>query len=330
MHWVTKPGTSAAGGWSGSSTRASKELRTIPGVRNFGSHIGQALLMDEVVGIYFGENWISVDPAVDYDETLAQDPGGGRRLPRPLPRRADLPEGADQGGADGLERADRRAHLRPGPGRPPEKADEVKEMLSRGSTASTDEHVELQEDIPQVEVEVDLAAAQRYGLKPGDVRRAAATLDRGRGGRRHLPGRQGVRRERVEHARDARQPDGDIENLPIDTPERRHVRLTDVADVRIEPDSERHRARERLAGASTSSANVDGPRPRLRRRPTSRRGSRTSSSRSEYHAELLGEYAERQAAAAAPDRCSRSPPRSASSCSCRRPSAAGAWRRSPS
>ena len=31
-------------------------------------------------------------------------------------------------------------------------------------------------DVPQVEVEVDLAAAQQYGLKPGDVRRAAATL----------------------------------------------------------------------------------------------------------------------------------------------------------
>ena len=29
---------------------------------------------------------------------------------------------------------------------------------------------------PAAEVEVDLAAAQRYGLKPGDVRRAAAWL----------------------------------------------------------------------------------------------------------------------------------------------------------
>ena len=41
-----------------------------PGVRNFGAHIGQALIMDEVVGMYFGENWISVDPSVDYDETV--------------------------------------------------------------------------------------------------------------------------------------------------------------------------------------------------------------------------------------------------------------------
>jgi hypothetical protein len=52
--------------------QGSRELRSIPGVRNFGAHIGQALIMDEVVGIYFGENWISVDPNVDYDATLAK------------------------------------------------------------------------------------------------------------------------------------------------------------------------------------------------------------------------------------------------------------------
>ena len=50
---------------------AYNELSKIPGVRNFGSHIGQALIMDEVYGVYFGENWISVDPKVDYDKTLA-------------------------------------------------------------------------------------------------------------------------------------------------------------------------------------------------------------------------------------------------------------------
>ena len=47
--------------------QGSKELRSIEGVRNFGAHIGQAFYMDEVVGVNFGENWISVDPNVDYD-----------------------------------------------------------------------------------------------------------------------------------------------------------------------------------------------------------------------------------------------------------------------
>ena len=48
-----------------------RDLRKIEGVRNCGSHIGQALLSDEIYGVYFGENWISVDENVDYDDTLA-------------------------------------------------------------------------------------------------------------------------------------------------------------------------------------------------------------------------------------------------------------------
>ena len=76
MHWLGKPGTSHPEMVRISQT-ACQELRTIPGVRNCGSHIGQALLMDEVYGIYFAENWVSVDPAVDYDETLGLDSGDG-------------------------------------------------------------------------------------------------------------------------------------------------------------------------------------------------------------------------------------------------------------
>ena len=62
--------------------RACKDLREIPGVRNCGSHIGQALLADEVYGVDFGENWISVDKKVDYDETLAAVHEDGRGLSR--------------------------------------------------------------------------------------------------------------------------------------------------------------------------------------------------------------------------------------------------------
>ena len=71
MHWLTQPGTSVP-----EETRVSvlacQDLREIPGVRNCGSHIGQAFLADEVYGVDFGENWISVSPDVDYDETLEE------------------------------------------------------------------------------------------------------------------------------------------------------------------------------------------------------------------------------------------------------------------
>ncbi len=71
MHWLGTPGTSHPE-MIRITTQGSKELRNIDGVRNFGAHIGQASNADEVVGMYFGENWISVDPAVDYDQTLTK------------------------------------------------------------------------------------------------------------------------------------------------------------------------------------------------------------------------------------------------------------------
>src|SRR6185312_6330204 len=70
MHWLTQPGTSAPEE-TRISIRACRDLREIPGVRNCGSHIGQALASDEIYGVYFGENWISISENVDYDKTLA-------------------------------------------------------------------------------------------------------------------------------------------------------------------------------------------------------------------------------------------------------------------
>ena len=72
MHWLTQTRHIPSGNGADHQPWPAMNCATIPGVRNCGSHIGQALFMDEVYGIYFGENWISVDPAVDYDETLAK------------------------------------------------------------------------------------------------------------------------------------------------------------------------------------------------------------------------------------------------------------------
>jgi CzcA family heavy metal efflux pump len=71
MHWVAKPGTSLEE-VQRLTVRASKELRAIPGVRHFGSHIGRAVAADEVVGVNFAELWISVDPKVDLAEATAK------------------------------------------------------------------------------------------------------------------------------------------------------------------------------------------------------------------------------------------------------------------
>ena len=71
MHWVAKPGTSQPE-IVRITTAGAKELLAIPGVRNFGAHIGQAFQPDEPYGVYFGENWISIDQDADYDKTLAR------------------------------------------------------------------------------------------------------------------------------------------------------------------------------------------------------------------------------------------------------------------
>ena len=71
MHWVEKPGTSIDA-MLRITIRVSKELRAIPGVRNFGAHIGRAEVADEVVGPNFTELWISLDPSVAYQETVAK------------------------------------------------------------------------------------------------------------------------------------------------------------------------------------------------------------------------------------------------------------------
>ena len=91
----------------------------------------------------------------------------------------------------------------------------------------------LEVEVPQIAVTVNLAAAQKYGLKPGDVRRAAATLVAGeevgdvfRDGRAYDV--------QVWSTPATRSSVTSIEDLPIDTPSGARVRLADVADVSLQ------------------------------------------------------------------------------------------------
>ena len=70
MHWVEKPGI-GIDAMDRITIRASEELMSVPGVRNFGSHIGRATVADEVVGPNFTELWISIDDN-NYEETVAR------------------------------------------------------------------------------------------------------------------------------------------------------------------------------------------------------------------------------------------------------------------
>ena len=232
MHWVTDPSTSHPE-MLRITTRASQELRAIPGVRNFGAHIGQAFLADEVYGIHFGENWISINRSADYDKTIAAIaemvdgyPGLYRDLQTYLKERMrEVLTGTSEAIVVRIFGPDLMV-LR-------DKAEEVRVALS-GIRGLTGLHKELIVEVPHIEIEVKLDAAQKYGLKPGDVRRAAASLMAGTevgdifvGGRTHDV--QVWTPPRLRHSVSS------VEQLLLDTPTRERVRLGDVAHLRLLP-----------------------------------------------------------------------------------------------
>jgi CzcA family heavy metal efflux pump len=291
MHWITKPGTSHPEMWR-ITAEACRELLTIDGVRNCGSHIGQALMADEPYGVYFTENWISVDPSVDYDETLAKVqetvdgyPGLIRDVQTYLKERIrEVLTGSSDTVVIRIYGPELEV-LR-------NKADEVLAAVE-GIEGIVDLKKELHMDTPQVEVEADLAAAQLYGLKPGDIRRAAAFLVQGEEvGDIFVAGK--AYDVNVWSTADTRNSLTDIQELLIDTPDRGHVRLVDVADIRIAP-VPNVIEREGQSRKIDVSANVRG-----RDLGSVAKDVETAlqgvTFPLEYHAEVIGEFAERQAA----------------------------------
>ena len=109
----------------------------------------------------------------------------------------------------------------------------MKQALT-GINGVVDSQVKLPAEQPTVEIEVDLAAAQRYGLKPGDIRRAAATLLSGiQVG--SLFEAQKVFDVVVWGTPETRSSLTSIRELLIDTPSGGQVQLGDVAQVSIVP-----------------------------------------------------------------------------------------------
>lgn len=289
MHWVTTPGTSHPE-MVRITTQGSLELRAIPGVRNFGAHIGQAVAADEVVGMHFGENWISVDPKADYDPTVAavQDvvagyPGLYRDVQTYLKERIrEVLTGSSDAIVVRIYGEDLPT-LRA-------KAEEVRAPLAEVDGV-VEEHVELQVEEPQIEIEVDVAAAQQHGLKPGDVRRQVAALMASEEvGDFFIGGR--VYDVRVWSVPALRNDATAVSNLLIDTPTGGQVRLSDIASVRIAPTPNviRH---ENGARRIDVSANVRGRDLGATAQDFNARLESVDFPLG-YHAEVLGEFAERQ------------------------------------
>jgi CzcA family heavy metal efflux pump len=292
MHWLTKPDTSLQ-----EEVRTTKlvnaELLTIPGVRNAGSHIGNALLGDEPYGVYFGENWISVDRSVDYDDTADSIrevvdgyPGIYRDVLTYLRERIrEVLTGTSDPITIRIFGQDLDL-LR-------EKAEEVDRLLA--DIPGVGEHyVDFQDTIPQLKVEVDLTAARQSGLKPGDVRRAAAWLMAGEeAGDLFVGGR--AYDVQVWSPPENRQSVTDLTNLMIDTPGGGQVRLADVADVSIEPVPNVVHHEDLLRNIDVG-ASLDGSRDLGSVVRDVERSLEEVQWPLEFRAEMLGEYTERQSA----------------------------------
>ena len=174
MHWLERPGTSLDA-MNRITMRASRELRAVDGVRNFGAHMGRAEVADEVVGIDFTELWISLDQSVPYEETVENIrqivdgyPGLYRDLLTYLRERIKEVLTGTSGavvvrifGPD-LERLER-------------KAEEVADRLA-AIEGVDDLLVQHQTLVPQIEIDFKPEAAAIFGLTPGDLRRVTEVL----------------------------------------------------------------------------------------------------------------------------------------------------------
>jgi Cu/Ag efflux pump CusA len=174
MHWLEKPGTSVEA-MTRATILASKELRTIPGVRNFGAHIGRTEVADEVVGPEFTELWISLDRDVDYDETVAKVqevvdgyPGLYRDLLTYLKER--IKEVLTGASATVVVRT-----FGPDLDVLREKADEIYASV-KDIEGVADLKIEQLQLVPHVQVRFRPDAASNFGLTAGQVRLAATTL----------------------------------------------------------------------------------------------------------------------------------------------------------
>jgi len=291
IHFVTKPGTSHPEEVRIVS-RGSDELTAIPGVRNFGSHIGRAVQGEEISGVNFGENWISIDKNADYDETVTRIqevvdgyPGLFRDVQTYLRERTkEVLTGSSDAIVVRLYGDDLNV-LR-------EKGKEIKQTVS-AIKGTKDTNLEFEEDVPQIEVQVDLAKVQATGLKPGDIRRAASTLIGGeevgtvfKDGKKVDVWVWGTPANRSNV--------GNVQDLLIDSPDGAQIRLGDVARVEVKPAPNvvRHEGGFRRLDVGT---NVDG-----RDLGAVARDLQVAVAKVDlpagYHAEVLGEYAERQQA----------------------------------
>lgn len=289
VQWSTIAGTSDQE-MSRITDSAAQELRALPGVANVGGHVGRAITSDQVGDISAGELWVTVSAKASYRDTaaavqhvVAGYPGlTGKVSTYPQEKIDQIHEAADPGftvRVYGLDMATLR-----------QKAEEVRQVLAR-TGGVVNPHVDAPVQQPIVEVQVDLAAAQKAGVIPGDVRRAAAALLQGiEVG--NIYQQQKVFSVIVKGSPSTRNSLTSVRELLIDTPGGGHVRLGDVAKVNVvgneavilhDDTSRRIDVKAEIQGRALNDVQQD-----------IEKGLQQLQFPLSYHAEILTQYAEQQ------------------------------------
>jgi Cu/Ag efflux pump CusA len=230
------------------ATQVGRELRGIDGVDNVGAHVGRAVGSDQRHDVNASELYVSIDSSADYDKTFesienAVDNVQGARsdvVTYSTQKMRDvgaLNEGENPVTGDGLgvlTGSDRplvvrvfgqdQAVLR-------REAAKVQQVVGDVDGVSSP-RIELPAAQPNLEIEVDLEKARAEGIKPGDVRRAEATLLQGIEVGSVFE-QQKVFEVIVKGTPATRRNLAAVRDLLIDKPDGGHVRLGDVADVRV-------------------------------------------------------------------------------------------------
>ena len=290
VKWNGAPGTSRQE-MTRVVARAGSELRGIEGVRTVAAQVGRAVMSDQIVGVNSSELWVSVDPASNYDATLAKI----REVVKAYPGvdgdvvtyYQDKTTQAERESDDDLVVRVYGNNLKV----IRSKAEEIKRAMSQ-IKGVVNPHFENRAEEPTLEIKVDLARAQQYGVKPGDVRRTAATLLSGIEVGSLFEG-QKVFDVVVFGTSETRHSLTSVRQLLVDTPGGGHVQLQDVADLRIVPALNVIK-REGVARYIDVDATVRGRDHGAVAADVDRK-IKEMTFPLEHHAEVLGRYIEKQA-----------------------------------
>jgi Cu/Ag efflux pump CusA len=206
---------------------------SLEGVSNTAAHVGRAITSDQVVNVNSAEVWAKIDVDADYESTL-EDIKATVTAHQSID--ATVETYSSQRVTEILGRSAEELVVRVYGDNTPvlRQTAEMVAASVEGAAGVSDARLDLPLEESTIEVDIDLERAQERALKPGDVRRRAATLLSGIvvG---NLFEEQKVFDVVVWGAPAIRQTVDDVRDMLIPTPSGENVTLADIAEVRVVP-----------------------------------------------------------------------------------------------